>query len=135
MDALRRSHKGLCKAVSQYGNNAVQVSRIADVVADTLLHPYLSRCKAVDGLPLRNVPQVCQLLRGGAESVSGGPGVSGGLAGVGRDVIQIKAGVNALQAVVNTAPQIKGPADLSSRPAPKSLPAAQASPYSIRWIW
>ena len=90
MDALRRSHKGLCKAVSQYGNNAVQVSRIVDVVADALLHPYLSRGKAVDGLPLRNVPQVCQLLRGGAEGVSSGPGVCGGLAGVCRDVIQIK---------------------------------------------
>lgn len=100
MDALRRSHKGLCKAVSQYGNNAVQVSRIVDVVADALLHPYLSRGKAVDGLPLRNVPQVCQLLRGGAEGVSSGPGVCGGL-----------AGVYVLQAVVNAASQVKGPAD------------------------
>ena len=135
MNTLCRSHKGLCKAVSQYGNNAVQVSRIAYVIADTLLHPYLSRGKAVDGLPLRNVPQVCQLLRGGAEGVSSGPGVCGGLASVGRDVIQIKAGVYVLQAVVNAASQVKGPLILSSRPAPKSLPAAQASPYSILWIW
>ena len=43
MDALRRSQQGLCKAVSQYGNNAVKIGSTLNAVG----HAGLFKCCSI----------------------------------------------------------------------------------------
>ena len=80
MDALRRRQQGLCKAVCEGGDNAVQIGTALNAVGHAgHINADLRRSETVDGVPLRNVPQILQFLRGGAEGIGGDPGVGGGL--------------------------------------------------------
>ena len=73
MDALRRRQQGLCKAVCEGGDNTVQIGTALNAVGHAgHVNADLRRGETVDGVPLRNVPQILQLLRGGAEGIGGG---------------------------------------------------------------
>lgn len=132
MHPLCRRNQRFGKAVGQLGNHAVQVCAAFDAVRHAgHIDADLGGGEAVDCLTLGDVPQIGQLFITGRQRISCGPGVLGGKGCIVGDVVHREAGSVIL---AGSQVEVEQPAHGILDAFPRSLPAAQASPYSMRWI-